>query len=170
MKTWLALTVLAVVAAGSSSCTNDGLDDGSSADVILEVLALTNPAIQGQLTAGVCNITVTDWTARLLAAPKNVAAVPPFNDVALVDVTISYDWVDGANSTPTRTFGLGDTIIPAQASSTVNFTPIALDDILNLALPATGELTLTFRARTVEGTTITDTVQRTLSVSCRSSS
>jgi len=166
IKTWVVVAVLAVVAVGSTSCTNDALDDGSGPDVILEVLTLENPAIEGQLDAGVCTLTINDWSATLLAAPKNTVATPPFNDIVMVDVVIAYEWLDPALTTPTRTFGLGNVVIPASTSSNVTFPPIALDDITPDKIGRTANLLLTFRARTVEGTTITDTAARPLSITC----
>jgi hypothetical protein len=191
------LAWIAVLAAGAGSCTNDSLDDGGSADVVLEVLSLENPAVTGEAAqsgfcsldgsvactttadcagaippAGLCEaecvgFVVQEWSATLGNAPKNVLAggdSTPFNDVTLESVTITYSWLDPAVSTPTRTVGLGNVTIPTDGTSSVTFAPIAFDD-LSLSLEGhTANLSLVFRAKTVEGTRITDTVSRQLFV------
>ena len=160
---------------------------------MLEILGLENPAVTGEASdTGICSISLTvcasaadcdvgqglceaegasfgveDWSASLLVAPKNVLSgsdSAPFNDVILQTVRITYDWLDSSLSTPTRTVGLGNTTIPAGGTSSVIFAPVAFDDLsLDLA-GRTANLTLEFTAKTVEGTTITDTAGRQLFV------
>ena len=118
------LPVLAAVLLVTAACTNDALDDGTGADVVLEIVSLENPPITAQQSQGegeaTCTLQVEDWTATIEAAPKNsLAGTPPFNDIILHSVTITYNWIDAGLSTPTRTVGLGDTRIPAGAISSI---------------------------------------------------
>lgn len=149
------------------SCTNDSLDDGSGADVIMQILSLDNPAVTGQVAAGGgggCSFTVGDWTANVGNAPKNELATPPFNDIVLTDVDIVYAWINPGLTTPPRNVGLGNVTIPALNSSQVTFQPIAFDDLSLAHAGSTANLTMTFRGFTVEGTSLTTTVLRQLSV------
>jgi hypothetical protein len=161
------IPVLAAVLLVTASCTNDALDNGTGADVVLEVVSLENPPVTAQQAQGGvgCTLEVEDWTASIEAAPKNsLAGTAPFNDIILHDVTVTYNWIDAALSTPTRVVGLGDTRIPAGGVSSVTFAPIAFDDLDIAQQGHTANLDLTFRATTVEGTTITSTVNRQLFV------
>jgi hypothetical protein len=187
---WLA--ILAVLAI-SLSCASNNIDDPDSADVILEVEQLENPPVETQCSLSpdgqcsvsgtvcqdnsdcasgvevcvrnqICQLTVTDWTARIGAQPKNTLAIPPFNDLILQNVAIHYEWLDAAVVTPDRVVGLGNTVIPAQSSSQVSFSPISLDDLAVVPGGRTANLTMTFNAITVEGTRVTQTVGRQLHV------
>jgi hypothetical protein len=189
---WLAVGLLAVLAFGLS-CTSNDLDDADAADVILEVVTLDNPPVEvrcslstdGQCSVGgafctsnadcqagvevcifnqVCQLEVTDWDATIAAQPKNTLAIPPYNDLILQNVTIAYAWLDPALTTPVRTVGLGNTVVPAQGTSQVSFAPIALDDLTPDKPGHTANLTLTFNAITVEGTRVSETVGRQLHV------
>jgi hypothetical protein len=187
---WLA--ILAVLAI-SLSCASNNIDDPDSADVLMEVVNLENPPVETQCnlsTDGQCSVSgavcqdnndcatgvevcirnttcqleVTDWQATISAQPKNQLAVPPFNDLILQNVAISYAWVDGVSFTPDRVVGLGNIVVPAQSTNQVSFAPIALDD-LNAGLAGkTANLTMTFNAITVEGTRVTQTVGRQLHI------
>lgn len=184
-KSWLILSLAAVflVAGG---CTNDQLDDGDSADVILQVVSVDarpvtanqTTAAQGTCTnsgilcqssaecgldeacvrASICLFEVEEWSIVLQAAPKNPLAVPPYNDVAMENVVISYRWPGTALTTPTRTFGLAGTTIPADGTNAVKFFPITGQDLQTLDQGITGNLTMTFSGRTVEGTTVSGTI------------
>ena len=184
-KSWLILSLAAVflVAGG---CTNDNLDDGDSADVILQVVSMDARPVTANLTtatqgtcsssgvlcqstadcglnetcvrASICVFEVEEWSIVLQAAPKNPLAVPPYNDVVMETVQVSYQWVDTGYSTPTRVFGLAGVTIPADGSNSVKFFPITGQDLLNLDQGITGNLTMTFNGRTVEGTAINGTV------------
>ncbi len=163
------LPVLAAVLLVTASCTNDALDDGTGADVVLEVVSLENPPITAQQAQGEgevgCTLQVEDWTATIEAAPKNsLAGTPPFNDIILHNVTITYNWIDAGITTPTRTVGLGDTRIPAGGVSSVTFAPISFDDLDATLQGHTANLVLVFSATTVEGARITASVQRQLFV------
>jgi hypothetical protein len=163
------ISLMAASLLAAAGCTNDFLDDGSSADVVIEVAALTNPPVTAQQAEGGvgCTLEVVDWVATIANQPKNELAGGesiPFNDVVMFTVTISYSWVSGGISTPTRVVGLGNVTIPAAGTNDVTFAPIAFDDLTLATLGRTCDLTLTFEARTVEGTRITKTVQRQLFV------
>jgi hypothetical protein len=155
----LSLVAVLVVAAG---CTNDGLDDGSSADVILEVLSMENqPITANQTTAvqGTCSVSgnlcqnndecadtetcfrptvclfeVQQWTASVAAAPKNSLALPPFNDVRMQTVDIRYDW----NPADGLQFGQGICSLTIQACQSNTDCPVgeycALAGVRNFGL------------------------------------
>lgn len=159
--------LLAAVLLMAAACTNDSLDDGGSADVVIEVFGLTNEPVTAQEDQGFCLLEVVDWVATIQNIPKNSLAgaeSAPYNDVRLINVTIEYAWIDPGITTPTRVVGLGDVTIPANGSNSVSFAPIAFDDLTDATRGRTCNLTLTFEARTVEGTRITDSVQRQLFV------
>jgi hypothetical protein len=186
----LALMVLLA----SASCTSNNLDDPDSADVIMEITTLDAPSVTAQLqsaTSGTCSgsgtlctsnqdcglnevcvrtdtciLEVEDWTATVQAAPKNPLATEPFNDIVMIDVTISYVWVNPAITTPPFVVGLGNVVVPAQGSNSIMFPPISSDAINNNAAieGSTASLTMDFRARTVEGTNIRQTAFRQLVV------
>ena len=161
----LALIPLLVTA----GCTNDTLDDGDSADVIMEVLVLSNPPVSAALDTmtGACTFTITDWSFDVAAEPKNALADPPYNDIELISVSIVYDWLNDAldaGQVNPRIVGLGGTTVPAGASAQVAFQPIAFDDLTLGHSGSTANLTMTFVGRTVEGTTITKVVLRQLNI------
>ena len=186
--------VVLLVLLGTVSCTSNDLDSSGSADVILQVLSFDAPFVTAQRqtsTSGTCSVggtlcqansdcavnetcvrtdvcilEVEDWTVTFQAAPKNDLAIPPFNDIIMTDVTISYAWVDPSIVTPPFVVGLGNVTIPAQGSNSVIFPPISSDAINNNPAieGATATLTLTFRGQTVEGTQITQTALRQLVV------
>jgi len=169
---WLKLMLAAVLVVAGAACIPGGIDSGSSADVVLEVTALDNPPVTGQVQGTACAFTVEDWTATLQNQPKSeLATTSPFNDIVLVDVDIVYTFINAAIVVPMRTVGLGDVVIEAGGSNTVGFAPISFDDLLsNPAIQgSTANLELTFHARTVEGATISDTVYRQLFVETCSS-
>jgi hypothetical protein len=187
IKTILMLPVAAVLLA-AAACSGNGYDDGSGPDVVLEVInwatppvtAATNTAGFCSLTtaiactgnadcplAEVCNIggctlTVVDWTVGLANLPKNTLAAGPANDIAMIDVTISYNFPLG--NPVARTFGLGGQAIPTGGSGSLTFPPIALQDLDPLMVSSTGGLLMTFRGQTVEGTSILLTVARDLTI------
>jgi len=189
----LSVAVLLVLL-GTVSCTSNDLDGSGTADVILQITAFDAPFVTAQrqttttgtcsgsgtlcqsntdcgltevcVRSDVCILEVEDWTVTFVAAPKNDLAIPPFNDVVMTDVTISYEWVNPAIVTPPFVVGLGNITIPAQGSNTVFFPPISSDAINNNPAieGATATLRLTFRGQTIEGTTITQVTLRQLVV------
>jgi hypothetical protein len=183
--------MLAAVLLVTASCTNDDLDDGTSADVILEIMSLENPPITAQLsqsTQGTCEISgticdssadcaddevcirqqlceleVEDWTVSIMAAPKNPLATTPFNDIVVTHVDITYVWEDPSIDMSPNSFGLGNVTIPAQTTSVATFPPISSDALMAYDVEGkTAHLTLQFHARTVEGTSISTTTRRPL--------
>jgi hypothetical protein len=189
----LSLAVLLVLL-GTVSCTSNDLDASGSADVVMQIIAFDAPFVTAQrqtTTTGTCSIggtlcqsnndcglnetcvrsdvcilEVEDWTVTIQAAPKNDLAIPPFNDIVMTDVTISYTWVDPTIVTPPFVVGLGNVTIPAQGSNSVVFPPISSDAINNNPNieGATATLRMVFRGQTVEGTTITQVALRQLVV------
>jgi len=190
---WLAMATLAALAAGLS-CTGNDLDDAGAADVILEVIDLQAPPITAQRSTAtdgqcsvsaiacqsnadcpiteacvrqeVCTLEVTEWTADLRNQPKNTLGVGVYNDIVLLNVVINYAWLDPTIVTADRTVGLGNIIVPAEQTASVTFFPIASDDVnANADIEgSTANLTLTINARTIEGTSIRQSVQRQLQV------
>lgn len=169
-KRWMML--LAALLLVVPACTSNSLDDGDSADVVLEVVSLDNPPVAGEIgEGGFCGFTVESWTASLANIPKNRVSgegTSPYNDIVVNSLVIAYEWIDCAScSTVDRFVGLGNVSVPAGGLNAVTFEPIALDDVLN-GLPdiegSTANLTLTFTAQTVEGTVITERAYRQLHV------
>lgn len=167
-KSWMTLALAAVLLA-ATACTGNALDNGSSPDVVIEVVTLQNDPVTAQEAEGFCTLEVVDWTATIANLPKNSLAggeSVPFNDVVMFSVIIEYydhDDNDRVNLLfGPRVVGLGDVAIPADGSNTVTFAPISFQDLGNVSLGSTLNLVLTFQARTVEGTTIRDTVERQL--------
>ena len=193
----LAFALLAMLV-GAASCADGDLDDDDAGDVVMTVNAFTAPPITGQRQAGnsgtcsvsavvcessldcaqnevcvlpqVCFLQVQNWSATIAAQPKNSVALPPFNDIVMQDVTITYQWVNPGIITPPFVTGLGNVTIPTGGANTVQFPPISTDAInVNPAIQgSTANLTLVFRARTIEGAEIVQTATRTLIVeSCQ---
>jgi len=188
IKTFLMIPVAAVLLL-AGACTGNGLDDGDSAQVVLEITSFTTPPVTAATnTAGfcsatttiactvdadcpsleVCNIggctlTVVDWTVSLANVPKNTLAAAPANDIAMIDVTISYGFPGVGNPAP-RTFGLGGQVIQTGGTGSIAFPPIALQDLDASLLSTTGSILMTFRGQTLEGTLVTLVVSRDLTV------
>lgn len=167
---WWLLPALLLAA---TACTNDALDDGSSADVVLEIQDLTAQPVTASTDTGGgggCSLEVQDWTGTALNVPVSALAgnlSSPFNDILLESVTISYDWdLDGIPDpgiTPTSVVGLGGITVPAGGSATFAFAPISFQEVLPVA-GQTANLTLDFRGRTVEGEVVHRTALRQLFV------
>ena len=188
IKTILMIPVAAVLLL-AGACTGNGLDDGSSAQVVLEIVSFTTPPVTAATnTAGfcsattaiactgdadcplneVCNIggctlTVVDWTVAFSNVPKNSLAAAPANDIAMIDVTISYSFPGAGNPAP-RTFGLGGQVITTGGTGSIAFPPIALQDLDATLVSSTGGVLMTFRGQTQEGTMVVLTVARDLTV------
>jgi hypothetical protein len=163
----LTIAALAVLLLAAAGCTNNGLDDGSAPDVEFEVQSLLNNPVTAQNSEGLCTVEIVDWVATIKNVPKNSLAgseSQPYNDIRMYSVTIEYAWIDAAVTTPTRVVGLGNVTIPADGTNDIQFSPIAFDDLTVDTLGKTCNLTLTFEARTVEGTAIRRTVTRQLFV------
>jgi hypothetical protein len=165
-KPYLLISFVAL-ALMTAACTSDNLDDGGSADVVLEIESLENPAITATLdsTTGFCNFTITDWSFGAINLPKNTLALESgFNDISLTSVTITYDWVNPALSTPMRVIGLGGIVVPVGESATLEFLPMNFDDLNADFLSSSAGLTMRFEGRTVEGSHVQQTVLRQLNI------
>jgi hypothetical protein len=173
----------------AGACTGNGYDDGSSADVVLQVVSFTTPPVTATTNTsgfcststtlactqaadcpgdeicniGGCTLQVVDWNVALSNIPKNSLAVGPANDIAMVDVMITYGFAGAANPAP-RAIGLGGVVIPTGGSSSITFPPVALQDLDPSLESSTGSLSMDFRGQTQEGTTITLTVGRELQI------
>ena len=161
-------------------CTEDGsLDDGDAANVLLQILGVTNPAVTGEATLGTCSIslvdcltndncgelggtctppvatgecTVNDWTIQMRNAAKSEGAVnSPFNDIFLSMVTITYDDLDGTEYAPDSEIAISVTI-PAASEVGFSIAPIAFNEID--PDDTTINLTMTFTGTTVAGTAV----------------
>jgi hypothetical protein len=187
IKTILMIPVAAVLLL-AGACTGNALDDGDSAAVILEIINFTTPPVTAATNTsgfcsattvlacnvdadcpafeicniGGCTLTVVDWTVSLANVPKNSLAAGPYNDIAMIDVTISYTF-PGLSPAP-RTFGLGGQVIQTGGTGSINFIPIALQDLDASLVSSTGSLLMTFRGQTLEGTTIILVVSRDLTI------
>ena len=178
---------MAAVLLLAGACTNNGYDDGASADVVLEVLGFTNPPVTASLaTDGLCSattttvcmadadcpatetcvfgcsLTVVDWAVSLANVPKSTLAAGPANDIVMIDVGVTY-----AGLTPVvmpTAFGLGGQVIPTGGSGSVTFQPIRLNDLDPGHESSTASLFLTFSGQTQEGTAISMTVARDLAI------
>lgn len=114
----------------------------------------------------VCLFTVTDWTATLLnvANPNDeTPPAPPFGDIVMETVTISYDFFDtGVTNPPTRVVGLGDVVVPVGGTGTITFSPIALQDLDQAMAGTTANLGLIFQGRTTTQDPVTQTTTKQL--------
>ena len=168
------LTVLVAAAALAAlpACNSTSLDDGDSANVVLETGTITVPPIQGQIddVTGVCTFTITDANAQLFNKPKNeLATTSPFNDIRNLSVTIDYLWDSALVApTPQRVLLLPGTV-PANGSFTTQFTPILLGDLTADKEGHSANMSMTFRGETVDGTEVSALgLGRTLSIgSCQ---
>jgi hypothetical protein len=169
--------MLAVALLGVAACTENELDE-SDADVILEILGITNPSVTGQVELGTCSVSgndcltiddcpigefcdlpvvpgeclITEWSVSLSNKPLNEGGVEtPFNDIVVNTVTITYTTQGGAMYAPARTVQLG-TVIQASSNGTVTFAPITFDDLS--ADNTTINLGLLFSADTVSGNAV----------------
>ena len=183
-KSWALSLVVLVVLVAAGSCTSDSLDDGNSADVVLEIVSLTTRPVTaaaqqgsgscsfsggpctvssdcpfGEACTGAtgCVLTAVEWTFTVENLPKNsVGVTQPYNDVVMNTVDITYVWQTAGPTTPLRTVGLGGVAIPVNGSGTVKFFPISAADLGAGGVDGnTADLTLVFRGRTVDGTGVT---------------
>ena len=172
-RSWKRALLLCGLALGFAAC-NSNIDDPDGPSVELEVQTLQNSSVTaanqqqgGGGGAGGCLRTVTQWSVGLTAVPKNsLAGTPPFNDVIMETVDVSYTWFEPAiPPTPDRTFGLGSVAIPAAGTNTVLFFPITTADLDSIPLSGgTASVRLVFRGQQVEGTDVSLVAQSELFV------
>ena len=152
----LVVTALLVLVAGS--CADNGIDDGSSANVVLEVDTVTLAVVTSTYDPlnGVCVFQITDSTATLSNIPKSEGAVTePFNDILIDQLIISYVWDDGL---PMPNYVTSPrVVIPANSSNQVRFLPVPLAEFLS-AVPSreghSAELTLLFQGEVADGSRV----------------
>lgn len=182
---WISLLGLVLLAA--PGCTDSNLDDPDTGNVVLQVITLDNPSVQGDTQLGTCTVTgaqcldnsdcdafdpldvcfidpaaaecvIEEWNATLGALAKTeLANSSPFNDAVMVDVTVTYEWLNGFSMSP-YTVPLSGTI-PAGGTAQVTFFPMSSEDLaaLRAAFPLvarTANVTLRFRAKVEDGTNI----------------
>ncbi len=173
--------LLALAALAAAGCTGNDVDDGDSADILLQILSLDNPAITEGGGAGACSVTgapcldsgdcdpadptdvcvfadacvITEWSATLANEAKSeLSGGSPFNDVFMEGVTIEYAWANGFAMAP-LTVPLASTIV-AGSTGQAQFFPITGEDLaaLRAAFPAqsrSANVTVTFRGRIAGG-------------------
>ncbi len=187
IKTILMIPVAAVLLL-AGACTNNALDNGNSADVILEIIGFTTPPVTASINTngfcstttsigctvdadcpglevcniGGCTLRVVDWAVQLANIPKNSLAAGPSNDIAMIDVLITYNFPAG-NPLP-RVIGLGGQVIQTGSTGSVRFLPIAIQDLNSLLEGSTGGLVMDFHGQTLEGTAVNLLVARDLAV------
>jgi len=186
------LALVLVIVAGA--CTSDSLDDGDSADVVLQVVSLEPTAVTAQREtgsgvcsfsgaactvnsdcplgetctgAGGCQLTVQDWQASFTNLPKNsVAITSPFNDIVLDHVEISYLWQIPGPVIAEQVIGLNAVTVPVNGQASASFPPISSAAVNND--PAvegnTADLTMIFRGTTVEGSGVSVVAQGQLNI------
>jgi hypothetical protein len=163
-KKIVALTVGFAVAGWFAGC-NSSLEDETN--VVLEVATITIPPITAATSAGVCTFTIPTSSATFNNKPKNHlagAAVYPYNDIVLQNVTVGYQWDDGA-ALVGEPFGIGGTV-PAGGSQNATFT-VANATVLGTGGARDGHtawLTLTFNGITISGDPVSATTGASLSV------
>ena len=142
----------------AASCADNGIDDGSSANVVLEVDQVTLAVITSTYDPlnAVCVFQITDSTATLSNLPKSEEAVTsPFNDILIDQLIISYRWDDGLAMPNYVTSPR--VVIPADSSNQVRFLPVQLAEFLS-AVPSreghSAELTLTFQGEVGDGSRV----------------
>jgi len=186
------LALVLIVVAGA--CTSDRLDDGDSADVVLQVLSLDPVAVTAQPETGTgtcsfsgaqctvnsdcpfgesctgatgCQLTVEDWQVTFQALPKNsVGVTSPFNDVIMDNVDISYSWQVGAPIIGAQSVGLNGVTVPVNGQAQANFQPISAAAVnSDPALEGnTADLLMVFNGTTVEGSRVDVVAQGQLNI------
>lgn len=178
------LTTLAVAGVLlCASCAGNGLDDGDSADVILEIEQMQTSAVTAnpQTGTGTCSISgsgctinadcplvgeqcqgasgcelqANEWTATFRNEPKNSVADVPFNDIVLSTVDITYTWQNAVTGVDFRSIGLNGVTIQIGESAQTRFFPITSADLLNPAVEGnSASMAMNFRGRTIEGSNV----------------
>lgn len=146
---------LTLLAAGlllmTASCTGNSLDDGDSANVVLQVAQIEMVPITCTVVGGLDTFTITEATATLNNVPKTEDAITsPFNDILVESLTISYDWDDGFAMAPFTT--TVRVVVPANGANTVEYLPMTLQTLLNSARDGhSAEVTIEFRGHAEDG-------------------
>jgi hypothetical protein len=150
---------------------NSAIDDGGSGSVVFEALLIDSPPITGETDAvGACiSIIIPDWSANMINSPKNALAVTsPFNDVILMDYTVTYDFHDGIQRIPTpRFFTTTGTILP-NAEQALTFPIMSFDDFDFGMVGHTANVSILFHGKTGAGDDVYSVVGEVLNISCAS--
>jgi hypothetical protein len=112
----------AVLLLATLGCSSSGLDDGTSANVVLEVDQVQLSIVTSTYDPlnNVCIFQITESQATLSNLPKSAAAITsPFNDILITRMTLSYDWDDDF---PSENYVTSPrVVIPANGSNDVTF-------------------------------------------------
>jgi hypothetical protein len=190
----LGLLALALIVVVAGACTSDNLDDGDSADVVLEVLSLDPTAVTAQPETGTgscsfsgaqctvnsdcplgesctgatgCQLTVEDWQITFQALPKNaVATTSPYNDVVMQNVEITYTWQIPGPAIPGQSVGLNGITVPVNGQAQASFQPISAAAVANdpTLEGNTADMVMVFRGRTVDGSGVSVVAQGQLNI------
>jgi len=154
----LLLFVTAMLVVLAASCSTSGLDDGTSANVVLEVDQVQLSIITSTYDPlnAVCVFQIADSTASLSNIPKSENAITqPFNDILIDRLVITYRWDDNllmpAFVTSPRV------VIPAGGTNQVKFLPVQLAEFLAADPSREGhsaEVTLLFEGEVVDGSRV----------------
>jgi len=154
----LLIFVTALLVLLAASCSSSGIDDGTSANVVLEVDQVQLGIISSTFDPlrGVCVFQITDSTATLSNIPKSEGAITePFNDVLITRLVISYDWDDSLAMPNFVTSPR--VVIPANSTNQVRFLPVRLAEFL-AAVPSreghSAEVTLLFEGEVADGSRV----------------
>lgn len=160
----MALPLVAVLVLLAGGC-NSAVDDPDT-NVVLQVTVTESPAITGQDEGGVCNFTITEWSADFANLPKNSSAVTsPYNDITVRSWVTSYSWPGnpGIVPPPDRLLASPGTI-PANGQQSVTFSPILFDDLTSAMAGTSAMLTMTVDAVTGTGDPISLTILEQLDI------
>lgn len=152
LLTWACAALLVVAV----SCTGNALDDGGSANVVLQVQEVTIPPVQSQPdpVGGGCVFLLTEATATLNNVPKSdFEEGSPFADIIITSLTISYVWDDPAITTPPYTTS-ERVVIPVDGTNQVKFLAIPLTELDVTKEGHSAELTMLFRGHTEAGSAV----------------
>ncbi len=155
------LVVLVVLAGGCNSAVDD-----ADTSVVLQVTVTESPAITGQDEGGVCNFTITEWSADFANLPKNSSAITsPYNDITVRAWVTSYSWPGnpGIVPPPDRLLPVPGTV-PANGQQSITFSPILFDDLTSAMAGTSAVLTMTVDAVTGTGDPISLTIMEQLDI------
>ena len=160
----IAFPILAVLILMAGGC-NSAVDDGDTS-VILQVTVTESPAITGQDEGGVCNFTITEWSADFANQPKNSSAVTsPYNDIIVRSWIVSYSWPGNAGIVPPpdRLLPVPGTV-PANGQQSITFSPILFDDLTSAMAGTSAIMTMTVDAVTQTGYPLSLTILEQLDI------
>jgi len=132
--------------------------------VTLQVESLSIPPVTAALdeNSGLCTYTLTPGSATLGSTVSPPSSGPPFYDIILTSVHVTYVWDDGA-VTPAADFPLGGSI-PTNGTASVQFEFISYESLAGRG-GHTAVLTMTFNGTTVLGEDVSVNAGGTLTVS-----